>query len=144
MATDSAKQFGAPTMASRRPSWVVFARTTRAATKSAVLWGYVFGVFIASSAWSYSSIYKTQAQRDSLAATFGNNKATIALFGPAPDLQTVGGFTAFKVSMTLMMLGADLGSADQLTPTPRRGGRGSVGYLALGQDHARRGSTGGP
>ncbi len=70
------------------------------------MWGYVFGAFIASSAWSYSSIYKTQAQREALAATFGNNKATIALFGPAPALQTVGGFTVFKVSMTLMIVGA--------------------------------------
>ena len=29
-----------------------------------------------------------------------------ALFGPAPHLQTVGGFTAFKISMTLIVLGA--------------------------------------
>ena len=51
-------------------------------------------------------IYKTQAQRDALAAAYGSNKATSALFGPAPDLQTVAGFTVFKISMTLMILGA--------------------------------------
>ena len=80
--------------------------TARAAARSGLVWGYVFGAFIASSAWSYSDIYRTQAQRDTLAATFGDNKATIALFGPAPALQTVGGFTVFKVSMTLMIVGA--------------------------------------
>ena len=41
-----------------------------------------------------------------LAAAFGNNTSTLALFGPAPRLQTVGGFTVFKVSMTLTIIGA--------------------------------------
>ncbi len=74
--------------------------------RSGVIWGYIFGIAIASSAISYATIYKTQAQRDALAAAYGSNKATSALFGPAPDLQTVAGFTAFKISMTLMVLGA--------------------------------------
>jgi ABC-2 type transport system permease protein len=71
-----------------------------------VLWGAVFGVSIVSSALSYTTIYKTQAQRDALAAAYGSNKATSILFGPAPDLRSVAGFTAFKISMTLMLLGA--------------------------------------
>ena len=37
---------------------------------------------------------------------FGSNHATAALFGPAPDLQTVAGFTVFKSLMTVMVLGA--------------------------------------
>ena len=41
-----------------------------------------------------------------MAAAYGSNKATSALFGPAPRLQTVAGFTVFKISMTLMILGA--------------------------------------
>ncbi len=106
MATDAANPFDVPERTLGRPSWVIFARTARAAARSGLVWGYVFGAFIASSAWSYSSIYKTQAQREALAATFGDNKATIALFGPSPALQTVGGFTVFKVSMTLMIVGA--------------------------------------
>ena len=90
----------------RRAATVVARRTARAAARSGLLWGYVFGAFVASTAWSYTSIYKTQAQRDRLAAAFGNNKSTLALFGPAPQLQTVGGFTVFKVSMTVMIIGA--------------------------------------
>ena len=90
----------------RRPSTVVARRTARAATRSGALWGYVFGAFVASTAWSYTSLYKTAQARDALAAAFGDNKATIALFGPAPELQTVGGFTVFKVSMTLTIVGA--------------------------------------
>jgi len=95
-----------PATYGRHPSTVVARRTARAAARSGVLWGYVFGAFVASTAWSYSTIYKTREDRDHLAAAFGSNKATTALFGPTPDLQTVGGFTVFKVSMTLMVIGA--------------------------------------
>jgi hypothetical protein len=90
----------------RSPRTVVAILTARKAVRSGVIWGYIFGIAIASSAISYTTIYKTQAQRDALAAAYGSNKATSALFGPAPDLQTVAGFTVFKISMTLMILGA--------------------------------------
>jgi ABC-2 type transport system permease protein len=89
-----------------RPSTVVARLTARRALRSGALWGYVFGAVVASSALSYSSIYKTKAERDHLAASFGLNHAASALFGPAPELQTVAGFTAFKVSMTLIVIGA--------------------------------------
>jgi polyether ionophore transport system permease protein len=94
----------APASYGRSPSTVVARRTARAAGRSGVVWGYVFGAFVASTAWSYTSIYNTQAQRDALAAAFGDNKGTIALFGPAPELNTVHGFTMLKVSMTLMVI----------------------------------------
>jgi ABC-2 type transport system permease protein len=80
--------------------------TARSSVRSGAIWGYIFGIAIASSAVSYTRIYKTRAQRDALAAAYGSNKATSALFGPAPQLQTVAGFTVFKISMTLMLLGA--------------------------------------
>jgi ABC-2 type transport system permease protein len=90
-----------------RPAGTVIARlTARKAVRSGVVWGYVFGALIASSAVSYTRVYPTQAARDALAAAYGANKATSALFGPAPQLQTVAGFTAFKISMTLLLLGA--------------------------------------
>jgi len=90
-----------------RASRTVVARlTARKAVRSGVLWGYLFGIAIASSALTYRKLYKTPAARDQLAAAYGSNKATTALFGPAPQLQTVAGFTVFKISMTLMVLGA--------------------------------------
>ena len=92
--------------AGKWPGTVVAWLTTRKAARSGVIWGYIFGVAIASSAVSYTRIYKTPAQREALAAAYGANKATSALFGPAPQLQTVAGFTVFKISMTLMILGA--------------------------------------
>ena len=80
--------------------------TARKAVRSGVVWGYVFGALIASSAVSYTRIYQTQAARDALAAAYGANKATSALFGPAPQAADGGRFTAFKISMTLILLGA--------------------------------------
>jgi len=96
----------APARANRSAGTVVARITARKAARSGVLWGYIFGIFVASSALSYASIYKTQTQRRHLEAAFGSNNATSALFGPATRLQTVAGFTVFKVSMTLTILGA--------------------------------------
>ena len=85
---------------------MIAAITARKAVRSGLIWGYIFGAAIASSAISYTKLYKTVAQRDALAAAFGSNNATSALFGPAPELQTVAGFTVFKISMTLLIMGA--------------------------------------
>jgi ABC-2 type transport system permease protein len=85
---------------------VVAGLTARRAVRSGALWGYIFGAVVASSAWSYSTIYKTPADRQHLAKAFALNNASRALFGPALQLQTVAGFTVFKTSMTLMVLGA--------------------------------------
>jgi ABC-2 type transport system permease protein len=93
--------------AAGRPARMTIARhSARRSLRSAVLWGYVFGVVVASSAASYERIYKTAADRQRLAATFGANHASSALFGPAPQLQTVAGFTMLKVSMVLIIIGA--------------------------------------
>jgi len=85
---------------------VVFDRTARKSVRSGAIWGSIFGVIVASSAVSYTRIYTTQADRDALAKAFGSNHASAALFGPAPQLQTVAGFTVFKSFMTIMVLGA--------------------------------------
>lgn len=104
MATDPAAAGAAPVDRSGRT--VVANLATRAATRSAVVWGAVFAITVASSAVSYATLYPKQSQREALAAAYGKNRATAALFGPAPHLQTVAGFTAFKVTMTLVVLGA--------------------------------------
>ena len=96
----------APGWAWGSPGTAVARLTARKAVRSGAVWGYIFGAAIASSALSYARIYQTQAQREALAAAYGANQATSALFGPAPQLQTVAGFTIFKISMTLVLLGA--------------------------------------
>ncbi len=95
------------------PAWarliartVIARRTVRKSVRSAVLWGYVFGITVVSSAVSYAGIYKTAAERRQLEVAFGHNLAAGALFGPARQLQDVAGFTVFKSSMTVMVIGA--------------------------------------
>ena len=94
-----------PAWAGRSPGTVVARLTARKAMRSGLLWGYIFGVVVASSAVSYATIYKTPAERNHLEAAFGSNNATGALFGPGSQLQTVAGFTVYKSFMTLIVLG---------------------------------------
>ncbi len=90
----------------RSPATVVAGRTALAASRSGAAWGAVFAVAVASSAVSYGTLYTSRASRRALADAYGSNHATSALFGPAPHLDTAAGFTAFKVGMSLMLLGA--------------------------------------
>jgi ABC-2 type transport system permease protein len=96
----------APAAAGRLPSTVVARLTAKKAARSGALWGYFFGICVASSALTYLSSYKTRAARENLVASFGSNTALAALFGPAHQLQTVAGFTAYKVLGFLSIVGA--------------------------------------
>jgi ABC-2 type transport system permease protein len=126
------------TRTGRSAATVIARLTARKAVRSGVVWGYVFGALIASSAVSYTRIYHTQAARDALAAAYGANKATSALFGPAPQLETVAGFTAFKIGMTLMLLGAVWGllTSTRLLRGEEDGGRWEL--LLAGRTTRRR------
>ncbi|NNN12988.1 MAG: hypothetical protein HKL81_04460 [Acidimicrobiaceae bacterium] len=79
---------------------------TKTIVRSGIIWGFVFFAFVASSALSYLSIYSSVPQREALAKAFGSNLATIALFGPAPSLNTVMGFTQFKSFLSVSVIGA--------------------------------------
>ena len=46
---------------------MVFRQTARRTVRSGVLWGYVFGLYVATQALAYASSYKTVAQRIGLA-----------------------------------------------------------------------------
>lgn len=85
---------------------VVFRLTARRAVRSGVLWGYVFGLYVATQALAYASSYRTVAQRAGLAKEFGSNAGVSALVGPAHDIQTVAGFTVWKCLAVLAVVGA--------------------------------------
>ena len=96
----------APAPAGRSPSTVMARLTAKKAVRSGALWGCFFGICVASSALTYLSSYKTPAAREKLVASFGSNTALASLFGPAHQLQTVAGFTAYKVLGFLSIVGA--------------------------------------
>lgn len=141
MSAELTSRRGPLSSVARSPRTLIANVTARKAVRSGAIWGYIFGIAIASSAISYTTIYKTQAQRGALAEAYGANKATSALFGPAPDLQTVAGFTVFKISMTLMILGAVWGllTSTRLLRGEEDGGRWE---LLLSGQTTRRGAAG--
>ena len=136
MQADLAIRTAAP--AGRYPAAVVAARTARRAARSGALWGYVFGLTVASSAWGYASAYKTPAQRARLAALFGSNTGLAAINGPAHAIQTVAGYTVWKSFMFLIIVGAVWGL---LTGTKLLRGEEDAGrweLLLAGQTTRRR------
>jgi ABC-2 type transport system permease protein len=130
----------APVRIEKWSTVVVLRRTARQAARSGVLWGYVFGIVVASSAISYTRLYRTRSERDHLAAAFGSNHAASALFGPAPQLEKVAGFTVFKSFMTLVILGGLWGL---LTSTRLLRGEEDAGRweLVLSGQTTRRGAA---
>jgi ABC-2 type transport system permease protein len=89
-----------------RPLGVVLARTSRQALRSGTMWGLIFGIYTALQAVAYTSTYKTEAERLALAKSLSSSGGLSALTGPARDLQTVGGYTAWKSLGLLSIMGA--------------------------------------
>ena len=104
MAIDLGLTAAAP--AGRSPATVVARRTARKAVRSGALWGLVFGLYVGTGALTYASSYKSAAQRARLAELFGSNVGMSALVGPAHELQTVVGFTAWKYLAFVSLIGA--------------------------------------
>jgi ABC-2 type transport system permease protein len=88
------------------PARVVRRRTTRKALRSGVLWGSVYAAYVASQALAYASTYKTAAARAALSKSFTSSGGLNAVVGPAHDLGTVDGYTAWKSLGILSVLGA--------------------------------------
>jgi ABC-2 type transport system permease protein len=88
------------------PSRVVLGLTARKALRSGVLWGLVFGVYVAAQALAYGGTYKTPAERDAMAKSLTSGGGLNALIGPAHQLNTVAGYTAWKSVGILSVLGA--------------------------------------
>lgn len=131
----------APARTGRNPGAVVAVSTARRVVRTAALWGYVFGVTVASSAWTYTSVYKTAAQRERFAALFSSNAGLAAINGPARQIQTVAGYTVWKSFMFLIIVGSVWGL---LTGTKLLRGEEDAGRweLLLAGQTTRRRATG--
>ena len=104
MQTDLVLSATAP--AGRSPATVIARRTARKAVRSGLLWGLVFGFYVATQALAYASSYKTTAQRVRLVELFGSNVGLSALVGPAHQIDTVAGYTAWKCLAFVVVIGA--------------------------------------
>jgi ABC-2 type transport system permease protein len=88
------------------PALAVHRLTARKSVRSGLLWGVVFGVYVASQAQAYVSAYKTPASRNALAKSFTSSGGLNALVGPVHQLNTVAGYTQWKSVGILTVLGA--------------------------------------
>src|ERR1039457_2235384 len=91
----------------RRSTRSVIARvTTQKSVQAGAVWGVVFGLYIATQSLTYATSYKTVASRRLLVQQFGHNAGISALVGPANQIGTVPGFTAWKCLTVLAIIGA--------------------------------------
>jgi ABC-2 type transport system permease protein len=74
--------------------------------RGALIWGSVFGLFVWISAYGYDAAYPTQADRTSIVRSLGANKGIRSIFGPARQLDTVAGFTAWRCATSFAVIGA--------------------------------------
>ncbi|HLN17084.1 MAG TPA: ABC transporter permease subunit [Acidimicrobiales bacterium] len=127
-----------PTPAGGHPELAVARLTARRVVRAAALWGYVFGLYVAVSAFAYSSTYKTAAQRHQLVVSIGFNTGISAILGPAHHIGTVHGFVAWRATMILSLVGGVWGllTATRLLRGEEDAGRWEV--LLAGQTTRRR------
>ena len=97
----------------RRASRVVAVTTAKRAGRGGALWGVVFGAPIAATAYTYTSSFPTAASRARLALSVQGNAGLEAVFGPVRRIDTVAGYTAYKTTYSMVILGGDLGAADR-------------------------------
>src|ERR1035437_6290832 len=113
----------------RLSSRSVIARVTaRKSVRAGVGWGVVFGLYVATQSLAYATSYKTMASRRLLVQQFGNNVGVSALVGPAKQIGTVPGYTAWKCLTVLAIIAAVWGL---LTSTKLTRGEEDAGHWEL-------------
>jgi len=76
----------------------------RGLLRGALTWGAVFALTVLTSIFAYKSTYGTAAEREQLLTGLLSNSGIRALFGPARDVDTVGGFVAWRTLGLLPMV----------------------------------------
>ncbi len=90
----------------RRASRAVAVTTAKRTGRPGALWGLVFGATIAATESAYRSTFPTAASRARLALSVQGNAGFEAVFGPIHRMDTVAGYTAYKTTFSMVILGA--------------------------------------
>jgi polyether ionophore transport system permease protein len=90
----------------RRAATTIFVTTAWRAARSGAVWGVLFGVLVLQEALGYHKNFPTLASREQFAHTLGSNSGLAAIIGPARQVDTIGGFVAWRVLGLLIIVGA--------------------------------------
>lgn len=90
----------------RFPGLVSAGVAARGVMRGALIWGAVFAVTVWVVPVEFSKDYPTAAARARLVSTVGSDVGLQAIFGPARQLGTVAGYTAYHVIGVLGIIGA--------------------------------------
>jgi ABC-2 type transport system permease protein len=104
---------------------LVARRTLRRASRSALVWGLLFGAMVANEALSYRSGFPDHRSREAFATAMSDNRGLTAVTGPARQLDTLGGFVGWRMVSLMLVAGAIWGllTATRLTRGEEDAGR---------------------
>lgn len=121
-----------------RTGTVIATATARRAARGGLVIGLVLGGLVANEALSYRSNFPTQRSRTEFAASFGTSGGLTAVTGPARQLDTAGGFVAWRMFSLLLVVGAVWGmlAATRLMRGEEDAGRWEI--LLSGRTDRRR------
>jgi ABC-2 type transport system permease protein len=119
---------------------VIALLTARKSIRVGAGWGVVFGLYVATQALAYATSYKTPAARQILVDEFAHNTGISALVGPANQIGTVPGYTAWKCLAVLAIIGAVWGILTSTKMTRGEEDAGRWELLLVGQV-TRRGAA---
>ena len=129
-------------LAARHPGLAPADIVARGARRGALIWGAVFGLMAWLLVSQFSKEYPTAADRARLVKTMGSNAGLQAIFGPAHQISTVAGYTAYHAIGVLGIIGAVWGllAATRLMRGEEEAGRWEL--LLAGQTTRRRAAAG--
>jgi len=90
----------------RLPKTVIGRFVFRSSVKSAALWAIIFGSYVAVKAIGITMAYPTEAARMKFSATLANNIGFNAILGPAHNIGTVSGLTAWNCLIVMIIVGS--------------------------------------
>lgn len=96
-----------------RAATVIAVSTARRAARSGAVWGVLFGGLAAYDALGYHTSFPTMASQKKLEQTFGGDTGLAAVIGPARQLDTAGGWVAWRTFGLLVIVGAIWGCSSR-------------------------------
>jgi ABC-2 type transport system permease protein len=78
----------------------------RRTLRSAILWAFIFGIYVASKAIGFVDLYPTALARQKIVETFSNNIGIELLLGKAPQTATTAAYVAWNTVTIMVVIGA--------------------------------------